>query len=395
MQISPPSTNAPFQLLCVAFVAAALASCGGGGTRAQGPGSGTRGNPAPGSGGENRAIAVRVAPVQRGTIDSVYSTSATVRADRRATVIARTRGVIRRLLVEEGDRVAEGQALAELENDEQRIAADRARTTKETREREQSRLEDLLEQGLVSEDEYERARRDAIDAAHALDLAELELARTVIRAPFAGIVLMRHLDVGATVADGTAVYDLADLSPLYVDVTIPERHVASLAPGRRVNLTADAGGERIAATIERIAPSVDTATGTVKVTVAVEGAASLRPGAFVRVDIVADTHHEAMIVPRSALVAEGRRWNLFRLAEGGGTVEQVEVELGFEEGDRVEIAGTVGNATLAAGDPVVVAGAPALSDAAAVRVVEGDDPAPPGPEATPATPAGSGRAGKG
>jgi len=118
---------------------------------------------------------------------------------------------------------------------------------------------------------------------------------------------------------------------------------------------------------------VDPATGTVKVTLAVARATGLRPGAFVRVDIVVDTHQEALVVPRSSLVAEGRRWNLFRLAEEGETVEALEVTLGYEEGDRVEILEVLeGAAALEPGDRVVVLGASALSDGSRVEVHDED-----------------------
>jgi len=313
----------------------------------------------------------------REPIASLYSTSATLRADRLATVIARTRGVVRRLLVEEGDTVSAGQALAFLEDDEQKIAGARARTAEETARRDHERLSGLYERGLVSVDEFEASRRDAEDALHALELAELELSRTVIRAPIGGMVVTRHLDVGATVSDGTSVYDLADLDPLYADINIPERHVTRLQPRQEVHLTADATAAKARALIERIAPAVDPTTGTVKVTVAVEGKPGLRPGAFVRVDIVTDTHDDALVVPRSSLVAEGRRWHLYRLAEGGDTVQQIEVSLGFENGDLVEIASTTDpEISLSPGERVIVVGAPALSEGAKVRVVDDAENSP-------------------
>lgn len=348
--------------------------CGGGeagGQGTNGRGSGT------GDTTDDKAIAVRVGEIVSEPISSLYSTSATLRADRRATVIARTRGVVRRLAVEEGDRVGAEQPLAFLEDEEQKIAAARARTTEETARREHERLSGLYERGLVSVDEYEGSRRDAEDAAHALELAELELYRTVIRAPIAGVVVTRHLDVGATVSDGTPVYDLADLEPLYADINIPERHVTRLGPGQEVRLTADSTGATADAIIERIAPTVDPATGTVKVTVAVMGNSGLRPGAFVRVDIVTDTHEDALVVTRSALVAEGRRWHLYRISGDGTTVEQIEVTLGFETGDRVEIVEAVGDGvTIDRGERVVIAGAPALSDGAKIRVVTDDEAVP-------------------
>jgi membrane fusion protein (multidrug efflux system) len=353
--------------------AAALIACGGGadagGGRPPTGGPGATGG-RPGGPPAADAIAVRVEAAAREPISQLYSTSATLRAKKRATVIARTRGVIRELRVEEGARVSEGQILAVLEDDEQRIAAERAKTAAEVASSELERQAGLLDQGLVSEDVYERLRRDAVDARHAAELAELELSRTRIRAPFSGVVLTRQLDVGATVSDGTAVYDLADVTPLEADVNIPERHVTRLEPGQPVRLTADASDISVDARIDRIAPSVDPATGTVKVTVAVEGGAGLRPGAFVRVDIVTATHDDALVVPRSALVAEGRRWHLYRLAEAGDAVEQLEVTLGFETGERVEVASVVTDHALEPGDEVVVVGASALSDGAAVHVVE-------------------------
>ena len=369
MKKSPVSKFVCRATLLMGLLAAA---CGGGSPQsgdAQGQGNGPEGQ----SQQDEPAIAVRVAEAVREPIASLYSTSATLRADRQATVIARTRGVIERLAVEEGDKVTAGQALAYLEDDEQKIAAARARTSEETARREHERLSGLYDRGLVSVDEFETSRRDAEDAQHALELAELELSRTVIRAPIDGTVVARYLDVGATVSDGTAVYDLADLDPLYADINIPERHVTRLSPGQEVHLTADSTGATANAVIERIAPAVDPATGTVKVTVAVVGNTGLRPGAFVRVDIVTDTHDDALVVPRSSLVAEGRRWQLYRLGDDGETVQQIEVELGFENGDLVEIAGTVDpDIALVPGDRVVVVGAPALSQGAKVRVMDED-----------------------
>ncbi|UCF68427.1 MAG: efflux RND transporter periplasmic adaptor subunit [Acidobacteriota bacterium] len=340
------------------------------------------------------AIAVRVTSAERRAVSSIYATSATLRADKRATVIARTQGVIEKLLVEEGDLVQAGQPLAELEDDEQQINAEIARTTRETTAREFERAQRLKQQGLMSDEEFEAKRRLAEEAEQSAQLAELELERTVIDAPFSGRILVRHLDVGATVSNGTAVYDLADLQPLYADVTVPERHVERISPGQRVRITAETIEDHLDARIERIGHLVDPQTGTVKVTVAVPGAGPLRPGSFVRVGMITDTHHDALVVARSALVAEGRRWHLFRLAEGGDEVEMLEVRLGYEEGDIVEVLETLvdalpdvgdgdGDGTqtplasaqlrpLMEGEQVVVVGASALSDGAPVRVIDAE-----------------------
>lgn len=319
------------------------------------------------------AITIKLGRVERGSLSSLYSTSATLRADKRATVSARTQGVVRQLLVEEGDWVEAGQSLAVLEDEEQRIAFEQAKAGAETQQREFERAEKLHGQSLLSEEAYETTRREAIDSKHVVDLAELALSRTVIRATFAGQVLTRHVDVGATVGDGTAVFDIADLQPLYADVQVPERQVSQLAAGQVVRVTTESNGDSLEtqAEIERIAPAVDPTTGTVKVTVAVHKASGLRPGSFVRVGIVTDTHENTLVVPRSALVAEGRRWHLFRLkAHNEHEVDLIEITRGFEDADKVEILETVAlERALGEGDQVVITGASSLSGESIVQVL--------------------------
>jgi membrane fusion protein (multidrug efflux system) len=351
--------------LVVVSMTLPLAACGGSANGGEGP-------------SPNATPAVEKVPVEIGLVRqepmaALYSTSATLRASRQATVTTRSAGVLRRLLVEEGQRVGAGQAVAELENDEQRITLERTQTTLDTRQRELDRVQRLFDQNLVSEDAFEKARRDALDAKHAADLARLELDRTVIHSPFDAMVVRRHLDVGNTVTPGTPVYDLADISPLYADVNVPERHVARLSVGQEVRLTPDASPQGVSAKIERIAPAVDPTTGTVKVTLAVGESGALRPGAFVRVDIITDQRAAALVVPRAAVAAEGQRWFVYRLVDGD-KVEKIAVDLGFEAQDRVEVLAK--DATIAAGDRIVVAGTGALEEGAVVEIVEAGAAAP-------------------
>lgn len=319
-------------------------------------------------------IAVSVAPVLRQPMASVYSTSGTLRAERRATVTSRTRGVIKELFVEEGDLVTADQALAQLEDNEQLLALERYEMIHgiKVREFERSRL--LAEDELISDNELEIIRQQVEELVHELDLARLNVERTTVSAPFEGIVVQRHLDLGATVSDGTDIFDLADLDPLYLDVNVPERHVGRLEPGQTVQLFADAADVSAEARIERLSPVVDTTTGTVKVTVAVDSDVALRPGAFVQIDVVTDVREEALVVPRSALVAEGRRWLVYRVSASGDTAEALEVTLGFEQGNQVEIAGIVKGTPLLPGDLLVVRGASALSDGARLNIVDGAEP---------------------
>jgi membrane fusion protein (multidrug efflux system) len=315
---------------------------------------------------DDKAIVIRTTPLARASLSEIYGTTATLRADKKAMVTSRTQGVLQRLHVEEGDRVSKGQSLAELENDEQRIEYERAEATAATRKREFERSASLHSQGLVADEVYEATRRMHEEARHTADLAELALSRTIIRAPFSGQILTRLVDLGATLSNGTELYELADLSPLYADFGVPERHIGRLLVGQAVRLATEALEIESEAKIERIAPLVDTESGTVKVTAAVHGDSRLRPGTFVRVGVVTDTHADAFVVPRSALVSEGRRWHLFRVREDGTHVERLEIVRGFEEGPRIEVSLVGSETTLSDGDRIVTVGASALSDGSSV-----------------------------
>ncbi len=375
--MSHQESSMPRPILAGALVAAAsllllaCPGCGSGGSGGSAKAD-SKGSASSEAAKPTEAISVAVSQVQQAPMAALYATSATLRAEKQATVTSRTRGVLEELLVEEGDPIREGQIIARLEDDEQELALGRFRAIREIKTSEFDRATRLHEQKVFSDSEYEVIRREAEEAKHDVELAALNLARTTIAAPFDGLVVRRHIDVGATVSDGTPIYDLADLDPLYADVNVPERHVKRLSIGQNVRLGTDATRIVAEARIERIAPVVDPASGTVKVTVTIPRSEGLRPGAFVEVDIVTDVHDEAIVVPRSALVAEGRRWNVFRVNPDQETVEMLEVQLAFEEGDRVEIADvlTKSTADLRPGDTVVSTGASALSDGARIRILD-------------------------
>ncbi len=322
--------------LAALLVTAALAACSGGGHDGQAGGSSgrDRGDGARGT-TEDRAIAVGVAPVERGSVDAVYSTSATVRADRRATVIARTRGVVRGSWSRRATGSQEGQALAVLENDEQRIAAARARTTHETqRARVRARLEGLHEQGLVSEEEYEKARRDAEDAA---PRPRAGRARAL---PHGDPRALRRRHPGAatsTSARRSPTARRSTTSPTSTRSTptcnVPERHVAQPraraagAPDRRRDGEQVARRHRAHRALGR--PRHRHGQGDAG------GAPArrvLRPAPSSASTSSPTPTRTPWSCRAPALVAEGRRWHLFRLGDDGATVEQIEVELGLRGG---------------------------------------------------------------
>ncbi len=348
--------------------AAAAASGGGPGQRGMRPGGRPGGRP-----GADASVPVRTAALERRDIASVYRTSTTLRAARTAPVPARAAGILRRTLVEEGDRVAKGAVMARLEDDQARLELDQAKVDLEIAVSELDRAERLRGENLVSIEEYDQKRNAAARARTELQISELELAFTQITAPFAGTVTRRLLDPGSTVSAGDAVFELADTTTFFADVAVPESVAARLAPGSAARLVSTALDTTFPAVIERLAPSVDPQTGTVKVTLAVRPRDGLRAGSFVDVAIETEVHPNALVAPSNALVADGDAWHVYTIDDGRAV--RVTVTSGFEDADGVEIVPVSDDAPLDGGTEVVVGGVAALSDGTPVRV-EG----PPGTE---------------
>jgi multidrug efflux system membrane fusion protein len=149
-------------------------------------------------------------------------------ADRTVTVKAETHGVIKQTLVEKGNHVNSGDALVKLAIDDRQVRLLEARSLRLERKTEYNAVQSLKKSGYQAETELARAKA-ALDAAEAsVRVAELELARTTIHAPFSGIVNMRFVDVGDFVSRSDPVAELVDLDPIRVVAQVSERYLGRI-----------------------------------------------------------------------------------------------------------------------------------------------------------------------
>jgi membrane fusion protein (multidrug efflux system) len=319
-------------------------------------------------GGEPARIPVEVERVTQGSITAAWRGTATLVAHDEADIVAKVGGEVLRVPVEEGDRVAAGAVLAQLDTERFRLEANRVAATVEQREAEMRRSEQLLERNMVSREAHERTLFELQTARADRDLAQLTVREATIRAPFDGVVAARMVQRGNTVAAGEVVFRVTQPDRLEAEVFVPERDVARLAAGQTARVRADGRpGETFEAEIARISPVVDAASGTVKVTLAVDAAeGALRPGMFTRVEIVYDRRENATLVPADAILSEDGANTVFVVRDG--VARRTPLQLGVAEAGLVEVI-----EGLAPGDRVVVTGQAALRDGAEVLVVNDDE----------------------
>ncbi len=323
---------------------------------------------------EKAPIPVEAAEVETGRIASYISATANLVPESEVRILAEWEGRLDKLNVEEGDRIVKGQVLAALARQDGEIALNKAKIKSSTSRLAYERAGRLKAQELISPDEFDKIALDWEIVSQELAEAEWRFEKTLIRSPFAGRVTERMVQPGQHVRPGDELFTVADFDPLISRIYLPERDVLTLDEGRsvRISLRADAGID-FEGRIRQISPVVDTATGTVKVTIEARSVpAKVRPGAFVRIDIVRDQIADAVLMPREAVVRELQSAYVFVAVEG--VAEKRPVTLGLEEDDHIQATSGV-----AAGEQIIVAGQGGLKDGAAVKLIP--EPGAPEPDA--------------
>lgn len=315
------------------------------------------------------AVPVDVVALDRGTIESALRFSATLEAERDVQVLAEAQRRVVELRVEEGDGVEAGALLIRLQDDEQRSALNKAEIELRQATREFNRQKSLFEQNLVSEQVFNDTASVFDQAEIAVDDARRNLAYTEVRAPFAGVVTERLVNVGDYVTLNQPLFRIIDFDSIVARIYVPQKELPSLGPGLAARVTADAvGGASLAGTVDRVAPVVDPGTGTVKVTVAIPRQQGLRPGLYVEVELVTAVHEDALLLPKRAVVYDNDQLFVFRLGDER-RVERIKIEPVLEDVNNIEpVAG------LAKGDQIVVAGQASLKDGALVRLPGDPEP---------------------
>jgi membrane fusion protein (multidrug efflux system) len=314
---------------------------------------------------EETAIPVEVAKVGRHAMVASYSGTAALEAEREAQVVAKTSGVLQRLLVEEGDKVKEGQVLAQLDPERPRLEVARAEANLRRLENEFRRSRELFSAKLVSSEAHDRIRFDLETQRAAHDLARLDLSYTQIVAPIDGVISARLVKEGNFIQLQAPMFRIDDFDPLLAVLNVPERELRTLRPGLAVAMSVDAlVGRTFEGVVARISPVVDAGTGTFRVTCEFRDATgALKSGMFGRISVVYDQRADVLAVPREAVLDDGDAPAVF-VVRDGKAVRQV-VGTGTRSAGLVELLDGV-----AEGESVVTVGASTLRDGAKVQVLE-------------------------
>lgn len=264
----------------------------------------------------------------------------------------------------EGQPVAKGAELVRLDASMQKAELAAAEASLALSGANYRRAQELAKRSNVSEAAREEAyARMRIDQA-SVNLAQAGLAKTVISAPFDGIIGLRQVSVGAYITPGQDIVDLQNIDPIKVDFRVPEAMADQLSVGQPVSVDVDAmPGRSFDGKVFAIDPTVDVNGRSLLMRAELPNTDGLmRPGMFARVALVLENKPDALMVPEQALVPSGKAQMVVKVIDGAA--QYLPVRIGQRKDGMVEIV-----EGLSVGDVVVTAGQLKLRPGAPVMVL--------------------------
>ncbi len=324
----------------------------------------------PAAGGPPPGLPVKAVQVKVGEVRSEVSAVGSLLADESVIIRPEIDGRVVDIHFNEGQRVQRGQRLVTLDPAELKAQLAQSEAQVRTQSQRYERSKELLAQKFISQEAVDVAKNEFDRAEAVRRESEAKLSKTVINAPFSGIVGLRMISPGAYVKAGEDIVRLENLDSIKLDFRIPEVFASQVRPGQNVAVRLDAfPGEEFQGSIYAIEPAVDERTRTFLMRARVPNKGlKLKPGMFVRVGLTLETRKNALLVPEPALWPQGQDNYVFRVQDGKAALTKV--ELGTRRPGEVEIV-----AGLSPTDTVITEGQIKLRDGAPVMVLP-DQPPP-------------------
>jgi len=302
-----------------------------------------------------------------------FETQGVLEAEEEVDVVARTAGPIVELKVEEGARVRKGQLLARIDDREMKAQLSVSKVRLDETKQAYDRAKALTTSGLISQETVDQALASYESAQGDFERLKIQLQYTEIRAPYSGLIVARYVKFAQNVGVNERLVRLSDFDPLLCPIQVPEKELRRLRKGQPARIEVDAWPEEtFEARVLRVSPVIDSESGTVKVTLEVDGQGKLRPGMFASAYLEMESKPNALVVPKSALALDSLEDTVFVAADG--TAERRVLELGFRSQDSLEVV-----SGLTEGEKVIVVGQDGLSAGTPIEILRGPGASPANP----------------
>jgi membrane fusion protein (multidrug efflux system) len=311
------------------------------------------------------AVLVDAAVVHPTAVADQLQATGTIQANQEVQLVSEVARKVTAVYAHEGTTVAHGALLFTLDDADLQARRHKLKLQEKLALLDDSRMRGLLRTESVTQQEYDQVSTNLQVLQADIHAVDVDLAKTRIRAPFAGKVGLNKVDVGAYVTPSTVLTSLEDVSQVEVSFTVPERYAAVVQPGQTIRFTTDNGTAPQAGRIIATEPRTDVSTRSLLVkALSANAKRQLVPGMSAKINLFLHAATKALVVPTQALIPTAKGYSLYAIkggradyrdvttgARSSGTVQ---VLTGLQAGDTVV---TTNLLRLAAGVPVHVASA--------------------------------------
>lgn len=311
-----------------------------------------QGGPGGGGGFQMPPTPVETATATAGAVSDVFATVGTLEAAEMVQIVSEIDGKVVRAPFREGDPIAKGAVIAQL--DDEALDADyrRAEALRDQRKATFDRVKHVVDAKAGAPQDLDDAEAALRVADAEATLARVRLSKARVTAPFGGVIGPRSVSPGSYVRAGETIAEMAQISEMKVRFNLPERYLAELHRGQDVTVTTPAfPGHEVTGRVDVVDPIVDAGTRNVRVIARLPNPGGrLLPGLSADVKLVLAQRDSSLTIPAEAVIGEGREFFVYKVGEDG-SVARTTVQLGTRLANGVEIV-----SGLAAGDIVVRAG---------------------------------------
>lgn len=303
--------------------------------------------------------------------DSTINGIGTVVAVNGVTISADMPGLVEQINFQSGQRANRGDVLVRLDTKQERAQLAAAEAQKELARVDLQRMSGLLPQGVVPQSAYDQTAAQFKQAEARVGEMRAAIERKTIRAPFAGTLGLRQINLGQYLAGGAPIVSLQSLQPVYVDFSVPQQEIGRVTPGAPVQVTSDAVGGTVMGKVSAVDSVIDEATRNARVQAIFDNHdLKLKPGMFVEAQMARGVSSSVITLPASAISYAPFGDSVFIVEDITGPdgkkyrgVRQQFVKLGGARGDQIVIL-----SGLKPGEEVVSSGVFKLRPGAAVQV---------------------------
>ncbi len=289
------------------------------------------------AGGSDQPIPVNVVKLQRDTLRNQLQVTGTILPNESVSLRSEISGLVTRIAFNEGQYVTKGTPLVYLNDDELQAQFQRLQYTQRLFETQENRQKQLLAREAISQEEYDIVLNQFNTALADIKLVEAQLTKTVIRAPFNGMLGLRQISEGSVISTNDIITSVVNIDPIKIEFSIPERYANQVTVGSPVFFSNETSGDEVKGQVYAFEPQIDLATRTLKLRAqSANKGSKFLPGMFVKIRFVLEVTENALMVPAESVIPELSGYKVFVVGEGG-KAEQRMVDIGTRTDSHVQV----------------------------------------------------------